>query len=77
MQSHGPWQIKSGEVKYKNPWISVREDQVIRPDGKDRIFGIVEMLAGVSVLALDNDQNAHITREFRYGIGRESIELVS
>lgn len=71
------WQLKSSEVKYKNPWISVREDKVIRPDGKDGIFGVVEMVAGVSVLPLDEDGYVYLTKEYRYAIERESIEVVS
>ena len=29
-----------GDV-YENPWISVREDSVIRPDGEPGIYGVV------------------------------------
>lgn len=77
MRTNGPWKIKGSQEKYKNPWIRVREDQVIRPDGRDGIFGIVEMMAGVSVLALDEDGFVYLTKEFRYGIECDSIELVS
>ncbi|MDB5263905.1 MAG: mismatch repair protein MutT, partial [Adhaeribacter sp.] len=28
-----PWQTLSSEPVYNNPWISVREDQVINPKG--------------------------------------------
>ncbi len=74
---NGPWEIKETREKYKNPWISVREDQVIRPDGKDGIFGIVEMVAGVSVLPLDNEGYVYLTQEFRYAIKKDSIEAIS
>jgi hypothetical protein len=30
-ETHNPWQTLSTEVKYHNPWISVREDQVLNP----------------------------------------------
>ena len=77
MKINGPWKIKDSKVKYKNPWISVREDQVIRPDGKDGIFGVVEMVAGVSVLSLDDEGFVYLTKEFHYAIEQESIEVVS
>lgn len=77
MKTNGPWKIKDGQIKYKNPWISVREDQVIRPDGKDGIFGVVEMVAGVSVLPIDDDGFVYLTKEFHYAIERDSIEVVS
>lgn len=77
MKTNGPWKIKGSQVKYKNPWISVREDQVIRPDGKDGIFGVVEIVAGVSVLPLDDNGFVYLTKEFHYAIEQDSIEVVS
>ena len=77
MKNNGPWRIKDSQVKYKNPWISVREDQVTRPDGKDGIFGVVEMVAGASVLPLDDDGFVYLTKEFHYAIEQDSIEVVS
>ena len=77
MKQHGPWKIKSSEVKYKNPWIEIREDQVIRPDGEDGIYGVVDMKHGVSVLALDEDDCVYLTDEFQYAIGEQSLEVVS
>ncbi len=77
MEANGPWKIKNSSEKYKNPWIRVREDQVIRPDGKDGIFGVVEMLAGVCVLPLDDEGYVYLAKEFRYAIGEDSTEVVS
>jgi ADP-ribose pyrophosphatase len=77
MDFNGPWKIKSSREKYKNPWIRVREDQVIRPDGEDGIFGVVEMVAGISVLPLDDNGLVYLTKEFHYAIGQDSIEVVS
>jgi len=74
---HGPWIIKNSTSKYKNPWIEVREDQVVQPDGKDGIFGLVDMKDGVSVLALDDKGYVYLTDEFHYAIGKNSIETVS
>lgn len=73
----GPWIITNTKEVYRNPWISVREDSVIRPDGKDGIFGVVEMKPGVSVLPLDDDGNVYLTQEFHYAVERETIEAIS
>ena len=73
----GPWVIKGRERKYQNPWIEVREDQVIKPDGKAGTFATVRMRPGVSVLAIDADESVYLTSEFRYAIERESIAVVS
>ena len=37
-----PWRRLSSRPIYGNPWIKVREDQVIRPDGNPGIYGVVE-----------------------------------
>lgn len=76
-KKHGPWTIKKSTIKYKNRWINVREDVVTRPDGKPGIFGVVEMVPGASVLPMDNEGNVYLTKEFRYGVGQDSIEVVS
>ncbi len=76
-KKRGPWTIKSSIRKYKNPWIEVSEDEVIKPDGEPGVFGTVKMKAGVSVLPMDKDGFVYLTQEFHYALGRESIEAVS
>ena len=31
----GPFEVKSSREVYKNPWIKVREDKVVRPGGEE------------------------------------------
>ncbi|MBW3004859.1 NUDIX hydrolase [Candidatus Woesearchaeota archaeon] len=76
-KKNGPWTIKETIPKYKNPWIEVTEDQVIKPDGKPGIFGVVNMKAGVSVLPIDEEGFVYLTDEFHYAIEKDSIEVVS
>ncbi|MBW3018891.1 NUDIX hydrolase, partial [Candidatus Woesearchaeota archaeon] len=59
------------------PWITVKEDKVIRPDGKPGIYGTVNMIGGISVLPIDEEGFVYLTEEFKYAIGRNSIEVVS
>ncbi len=73
----GPWTVTGSKIVYKNPWITVREDQVIRPDNNEGIFGVVKMKQGVSVLPLDNDRYVYLTKEYHYAVERESIEAIS
>ncbi|HEX7456470.1 MAG TPA: NUDIX hydrolase [Candidatus Nanoarchaeia archaeon] len=76
-KEHGPWKIKDTVVKYKNPWVQVDEDQVIRPDGKPGAHVVVRMKPGLSVLPLDDKGYVYLTDEFHYGIGKNSVEVVS
>ena len=76
-KKHGPWTITGSEVKYKNNWMEVVEDKVIRPDGKPGIYGVVKIIDGVAVLPIDDDGFCYLTEEFHYAVGRETIEVVA
>ena len=77
MTPHGPWTIKQSDDVYTDPFIQVRLDQVIRPDGHDGQHVVVSMKPGVCVLAMDDANNVYLTSEFHYGVGRYSLEAVS
>jgi 8-oxo-dGTP pyrophosphatase MutT (NUDIX family) len=76
-ETNGPYKVLSTRKAYENPWLSVREDRVIRPGGKEGYFGIVEMKAGSSVLALTPQNEVYLVKEYKYGIERDSIEVMS
>ncbi|MBW3633493.1 MAG: NUDIX hydrolase, partial [Chloroflexi bacterium] len=64
-------------VLYSNPWITVREDRVIQPDGEEGAFGVVEMKPGVSVLPVDDDGTVYLVRVYRYTLARDSLEALA
>lgn len=72
-----PYRLLSTREIYRNPWVRLREDRIVRPDGKEHIFGVIEQKAGSSVLALNSRDEAYLVREYKYGIGRESLEVMS
>ncbi len=76
-REHGPWQILSRREVYRDPWIDVTRDEVIRPDGQNGSHCIVRLKAGVSVLAVDDAGVAYLTEEFHYAVGRVTLEAVS
>jgi 8-oxo-dGTP pyrophosphatase MutT (NUDIX family) len=70
------WRTLSSEVVYRNPWISVREDQVIRPDGSPGLYGVVETTGpSVFVVALSDAGELLLVTQDRYPTGRASVEL--
>lgn len=73
----GPWLIEESVQKYKNAWLEVTEDKVVRPDAQTGTFATVRMKPGVSVLAMDDLTQVYLTSEYRYAVERESIEVVS
>ncbi|MCA9120341.1 MAG: NUDIX hydrolase [Planctomycetaceae bacterium] len=76
-RQHGPWKILESREVYRDPWTRLRRDEVIRPDGEPGSYSVLDLKPGVSVLAIDEQDNAYLTEEFHYGVGRVTIEAVS
>ena len=74
---HGPWTILKSHDIYQDPWISVRKDDVLRPDGKPGIHSVIRLKPGVTVLAKDESGFVYLTEEFHYAVGRATLEAVS
>ncbi|HSX09616.1 MAG TPA: NUDIX hydrolase [Candidatus Saccharimonadales bacterium] len=70
MKNRGPFTVKSSKVVYKNPWIEVKEDKVIRPNGKKGIFGTIDYGQGVSVVVVNEKKEIYLVREFFYVLNR-------
>lgn len=77
MQPHGPWTIVRSHDIYQDPWIHVRKDDVLRPDGRPGIHSVIRIKPGATVLALDDEQHVYLTEEFHYAVGRVTLEAVS
>ena len=73
MKPHGPWTILASQPIYRDPWIAVRRDDVIRPDGQPGTHAVVDIKPGVAVLALDDAGFVYLTDEFHYGVGRHTL----
>jgi 8-oxo-dGTP pyrophosphatase MutT (NUDIX family) len=76
MKKHGPWTIKESRERLREKTFQVFEDEVIRPDGTDDTYATIKIKAGAEVLALDDEGFVYLVKEFRYAIGRETIEAV-
>jgi ADP-ribose pyrophosphatase len=76
-RQYGPWQIESSRVVYQDPWVSLRRDEVIRPDGLQGSYSVSSVKPGVCVVAIDDSGVVHLTEEFHYAVGRITIEGVS
>ncbi|ETF04658.1 hypothetical protein W822_01630 [Advenella kashmirensis W13003] len=76
MRKKGQFRIKSTTQIYKNPWIEVTEDKVIRPDGTDGIFGLLDMKDGVAILPVFPDGQVILGKEYKYAQQKEMIEII-
>lgn len=71
-----PWRLKTTQKIYENPWIKVQEDQVVRPDGSDGIYGKVHFKnKAVGVVPLDENNNTWLVGQFRYTLDEYSWEI--
>lgn len=73
-----PWRTLESEVKYENPWIRLREDRVIQPDGTPGVYAVAygKKLA-VGVLAIDSNEEITLVGQYRYAIDCYSWEIVA
>jgi 8-oxo-dGTP pyrophosphatase MutT (NUDIX family) len=73
--AENPWQTVSSKQVYDNPWITLREDQVIRPDGEPGIYGVVHYKnIAVGVLPIEDD-HTYLVGQYRYPLERYSWEI--
>ncbi len=77
MKKHGPWKIVASKEIYRDRWLTLRKDDVIRPDGLPGTYSVATLMPGICVLAVDDQEQAFLTEEFHYGVGRTTLEAVS
>ena len=74
-EAPNPWRVLGSRPVYENPWISVREDEVVRPDGNLGIYGVVHYKnTAVGVLPVE-DGHVYLVGQYRYPLERYSWEI--
>ncbi|MEL6569404.1 MAG: NUDIX hydrolase [Pseudomonadota bacterium] len=76
IEQNGPWRIRSCEVRYDNPWVTLEHNDVVHPDGSDGIYGVVRFKnVAVGVLPIFEDGTVPLVGQHRFPLGRFSWEL--
>ena len=71
-----PWRTCGSREVYVNPWIRVREDNVIRPDGRDGIYGIVEFQnLALGIVPVTDNGDTYLVGPWRYPVEAYSWEI--
>ena len=65
--------LASREV-YRNPWLRVREDKIIRSNGEQGIYGVVDKDECAIILPVDQGR-VWLVEQFRYTIQERALEL--
>jgi len=69
------WPTRASRTVYENRWIRVIEDEVVRPDGEQGIYGVVEVAHPAAfVVALTDDDQVLLVTIDRHTVG-SSVEV--
>jgi ADP-ribose pyrophosphatase len=69
--------VSSREV-YRNPWLSLREDRILRSNGKPGIYSVVDKHDCAVIIPLDVDEDGGkvwLVEQFRYTVQERCLEL--
>ncbi|KMO81204.1 NUDIX hydrolase [Mycolicibacterium obuense] len=59
---------------YQNNWLTIREDDIQRPDGSNGIYAVVDKPTYALVIPRDGDR-FHLVEQFRYPLGLRRWEF--
>ena len=65
--------LSSREI-YRNPWMRLREDEILRSNGQRGIYGVVEKDESAIIVPIDGDR-IWLVEQFRYTIQERAVEL--
>ena len=71
-----PWEVLSTKQIHQNPWFSVDENQVLRPDGNPGQYFVVQTRIATGVVALTEDRQVYLVGQFRFPTNTYSWEIV-
>lgn len=66
MNDEHPYKTIDSKIVYENPWIKIREDKIIRPDGKEGIYGVMESNDSVMVVVLNEKNEVYLINAYSY-----------
>jgi 8-oxo-dGTP pyrophosphatase MutT (NUDIX family) len=59
---------------YRNRWMRLREDEILRSNGQKGLYGVVEKHDAAVILPIENG-NIWLVEQYRYTIGERAFEL--
>ena len=67
-------QAIASAVVYKNRWMTVREDSIVRADGSRGLYGVVEK-PDFAVIAAVREEHVYLVEQYRYPVGARFWEF--
>lgn len=77
MSQENPFKVIQTRQIYQNPWLKLREDSIIQPDGQPGIYGVVEAAkVATGVIALTPQNEIFLVGQYRYPTKQYSWEII-
>lgn len=54
------WKTKTSKIVYENSRFNIREDQVVRPDGTDGVFYVMDRASVVIMIPLTKENEIYL-----------------
>jgi 8-oxo-dGTP pyrophosphatase MutT (NUDIX family) len=71
-----PWKKLTEKKIYENPWIRVEENEVVRPNGSQGIYGWIHFKnKAIGIIPLDEAMNTWLVGQHRYTLNEYSWEI--
>ncbi len=71
-----PWKMIRSRAIYDNPWISVREEDVLKPNGAPGIYGVVSFKnKAIGIVPVDSEGYTYLVGQFRYTLNEYTWEI--
>ncbi len=75
-EKDNPWETLEVKEVYDNPWIKVKEAQVLTPGKEKGIYGTVHFKnLAIGIVPLDENNNTWIVGQYRYPLKEYSWEI--
>lgn len=72
----GPWRVRSVDVAFENPWLELRNHDVVQPNGEDGAYGVVHFKnLAIGVLPIDAAGQVWLVGQHRFALDQYSWEL--
>ena len=71
-----PWQVVERRTLISRRWLAVHEDRIRLPNGREMAeFHLLDSPSWASVLCVTESDEVVLVRQYRHGIGSDSLEL--
>jgi ADP-ribose pyrophosphatase len=69
------WPVIRSDRRFEGSIVSIREDEIEAPDGSRHTRDVIEHHGAVAVVAVDDEDNVLVLRQYRHPVGARLVEL--